>query len=62
MNILANIDKRSCGDPLRSKPPEPMNRPSRAEAEQSVTTLIRWAGDDPGREGLIETPARVVRA
>jgi GTP cyclohydrolase I len=37
-------------------------RPSRAEAEQAVTALIRWAGDDPNREGLIQTPARVVRA
>ncbi|HJZ34363.1 MAG TPA: GTP cyclohydrolase I FolE [Hyphomicrobiaceae bacterium] len=37
-------------------------RPSRAEAEQAVRTLIRWAGDDPLREGLIDTPARVVRA
>src|ERR1700730_13240760 len=34
-------------------------RPSRAEAERAVSTLIRWAGDDPDREGLIETPARV---
>ena len=37
-------------------------RPSRAEAERAVSTLIRWAGDDPGREGLRDTPARVVRA
>jgi GTP cyclohydrolase I len=37
-------------------------RPSRAEAESAVRTLIRWAGDDPGREGLRETPARVTRA
>jgi GTP cyclohydrolase I len=37
-------------------------RPSRAEAEQAVRTLIRWAGDDPRREGLVETPSRVVRA
>ncbi|MDB5592467.1 GTP cyclohydrolase I FolE [Enterovirga sp.] len=37
-------------------------RPSRAEAEEAVRTLIRWAGDDPGREGLQETPARVARA
>lgn len=36
--------------------------PSRAEAETAVQTLIRWAGDDPTREGLRETPARVVRA
>jgi GTP cyclohydrolase I len=37
-------------------------RPSMAEAEDAVRTLIRWAGDDPRREGLIETPNRVVRA
>ena len=37
-------------------------RPSRAEAEGAVRTLIRWAGDDPNREGLIGTPARVARA
>lgn len=38
------------------------DRPSRAEAEAAVRTLIRWAGDNPEREGLRETPARVVRA
>jgi len=38
------------------------DRPSRAEAEAAVRTLLRWAGDDPAREGLIDTPARVVRA
>ena len=37
-------------------------RPSRAEAEAAVRTLLRWTGDDPDREGLIDTPARVVRA
>jgi GTP cyclohydrolase I len=37
-------------------------RPARGEAEQAVKTLIRWAGDDPAREGLRGTPARVVRA
>jgi GTP cyclohydrolase I len=37
-------------------------RPSRQEAESAVRTLIRWAGDEPGREGLRDTPARVVRA
>ena len=37
-------------------------RPSREEAEAAVQTLIRWAGDDPNREGLIGTPDRVVRA
>jgi GTP cyclohydrolase I len=37
-------------------------RPSRAETEAAVRTLIAWAGDDPSREGLRDTPARVVDA
>ncbi|GJD75023.1 GTP cyclohydrolase I FolE [Methylobacterium goesingense] len=37
-------------------------RPSREEAEAAVRTLLRWAGDDPNREGLRDTPARVVKA
>ena len=37
-------------------------RPSRSEAEAAVRTLLRWAGDDPTREGLIDTPSRVARA
>ncbi len=37
-------------------------RPSRSEAEAAVRTLIRWSGDDPDREGLASTPARVVSA
>jgi GTP cyclohydrolase IA len=37
-------------------------RPGRAEAEAAVRTLIRWAGDDPDREGLQGTPNRVVRS
>ena len=55
MDVLANIETM----------PEPANRsgrPRRTEAEAAVRTLIRWAGDDPGREGLRDTPARVVRA
>ncbi len=39
-----------------------LTRPSREEAEAAVRTLIRWAGDDPGREGLAGTPDRVVRS
>ena len=46
----------------RSKSAAINRRPSRAEAEDAVRTLIRWAGDDPEREGLLATPARVVRA
>jgi len=38
------------------------NRPSKEEAMKAVKTLISWAGDDPGREGLIDTPKRVVEA
>lgn len=37
-------------------------RPSVAEAEDAVRTLLRWAGDDPNREGLRDTPGRVIRA
>ena len=37
-------------------------RPTRDEAEAAVETLIRWMGETPGREGLADTPARVVRA
>ena len=37
-------------------------KPSREEAMEAVKTLISWAGDDPSREGLIETPKRVVKA
>ena len=46
--------------PTQSAKPPP--RPDRSEAENAVRTLIRWAGDDPAREGLLDTPARVVRS
>ncbi|WP_051013999.1 GTP cyclohydrolase I FolE [Pararhodospirillum photometricum] len=53
-------------DPLEggalSKPSYPTHKPSRQEAEEAVRVLLRWAGDDPNREGLFDTPARVVRA
>ena len=39
-----------------------MTKPSREEAEKAVHTLLRWAGDNPEREGLRDTPARVARA
>ncbi|XSG83282.1 MAG: GTP cyclohydrolase I FolE [Methyloligella sp. ZOD6] len=51
--------------PTVPKPQEekaPKRRPSRADAEAAVRLLIEWAGDDPDREGLSGTPARVVRA
>jgi GTP cyclohydrolase I len=40
----------------------PVARPSREEAEAAVRTLIAWAGDDPRREGLVDTPRRVIKA
>ncbi len=50
-DVLENIEKSDSPD-----------RPSRKEAEAAVRTLISWAGDNPAREGLIETPKRVVKA
>ena len=43
-------------------PPAEASRPTREEAEEAVRTLLRWAGDDPTREGLVDTPSRVARA
>jgi len=40
----------------------PRRRPTREEAEAAVRTLIAWAGDDPAREGLLDTPKRVAKA
>ena len=39
-----------------------MSKPTREQAEKAVKTLIEWAGDDPYREGLVETPKRVAKA
>jgi GTP cyclohydrolase I len=47
---------------LRGTQSDAEKRPSRGEAEQAVRTLIRWAGEHPEREGLLDTPRRVVRA
>ena len=47
----------------QSKPAStPLSRPTREEAEAAVRTLLLWAGDDPDREGLRDTPRRVVKA
>jgi GTP cyclohydrolase I len=59
---LANGDKRRLSvakAPALARMPE---RPTRDEAEAAIETLLRWAGDDPAREGLRDTPARVARA
>jgi GTP cyclohydrolase I len=62
MDTLVRLDKRSHRLAADRSSERSAERPSRAEAEQAVRLLIRWAGDDPLREGLLDTPARVVRA
>jgi GTP cyclohydrolase I len=47
---------------MKRKAAKPPKRPARAEVERAVRTLIQWTGDDPDREGLLETPSRVARA
>lgn len=47
-------------EPIRT--PHHDGKPDRTEVESAVRTILRWSGDDPGRGGLIETPARVTRA
>jgi GTP cyclohydrolase I len=54
VNIVAPTRRAA---PAASEP-----RPTREEAEAAVRTLLRWAGDDPTREGLMDTPGRVTRA
>ena len=55
MNVMNKLDNAAAV-------PETTDRPTEAEAEEAVRTLLRWAGDDPAREGLADTPGRVVRA
>ncbi len=55
MNILAPAA-------TLAKNPNDAKKPSRAEAEAAIRTLLMWAGEDPEREGLQDTPARVARA
>jgi GTP cyclohydrolase I len=47
---------------VKTDNPDTTDRPSREEAEAAVATLLRWIGEDPKRDGLIETPKRVVKA
>jgi GTP cyclohydrolase IA len=59
---VANAEKPRLSVAQCSAPLPQVQRPSRAEAEAAVRTLLLWAGDDPTREGLKDTPARVARA
>lgn len=64
------VGKGSAGGAPAGRPPAgklpagrtAARRPSQDEAEEAIRTLIRWAGDDPTREGLLGTPERVARA
>ncbi len=58
METLLRSDDHSSSETTRIA----SDKPTRAEAEAAVRTLLRWTGDDPAREGLVDTPARVVRA
>ena len=57
MNVIAPRARLQADDPTASQ-----DRPTVEEAEEAVRTLIRWAGDDPDREGLFDTPKRVARS
>jgi GTP cyclohydrolase IA len=63
---LESMSKRKtankAAEPVAVQTTGDLARPSRTEAEDAVRVLLRWAGDDPSREGLLDTPARVVRA
>ncbi len=57
-------DQNKINEPVSSDSASPadVNRPTREEAEAAVRTLIEWTGDNPDREGLVDTPARVIRS
>jgi GTP cyclohydrolase IA len=57
--MISNVHARQLGTGLKRVE---ANRPDRADVEDAFRTIIRWTGDDPERDGLIETPARVARA
>ncbi|WP_316859890.1 GTP cyclohydrolase I FolE [uncultured Cohaesibacter sp.] len=62
-NALKREDLKNTAQAERLDEDWPLvERPSRQEAEEAVRTLIRWIGDDPAREGLLDTPKRVVKA
>jgi GTP cyclohydrolase IA len=56
------MTKKNCAARLKLTGEAALGRPSRAEAEEAVRTLLAWAGDDPNREGLRDTPRRVAAA
>lgn len=61
MGRIATATRKAKRKPV-ARAPVARERPSRSESEDAVRTLIRWAGDNPKRPGMLGTPARVVRA
>jgi GTP cyclohydrolase I len=65
MNIMSKVEELRTpakADLGKAELIQPVKRPSREQAEDAVRTLIAWAGDNPTREGLLDTPGRVTRA
>jgi GTP cyclohydrolase I len=68
VTVVGSIDKliiygaHTVGKKISTIPAKSLQRPSRKEAEDAVHTLLRWAGEDPSREGLTDTPKRVAQA
>jgi len=60
--LVKTWPKSGLSEHVRAAPQPVSPRPSREEAEAAVRTLIAYAGDDPGRDGLLDTPKRVVGA
>lgn len=60
--VVKPFVRTSLSESVRAAPAPAVPRPSPEEAEAAVRTLIAYAGDDPGREGLLDTPKRVVKA
>lgn len=63
MGVVSHEKEQGNGQAVKTAPAENAAiRPTRKEAEEAVRTLIRYAGDDPSREGLLDTPKRVAKS
>lgn len=60
--VVKTLNPNASGAVRLKADEDPATRPSREEAEDAVRTLLRWIGENPGREGLLDTPKRVVKA
>ena len=60
--VVKQSAKTTLPEHIRAAPTPVADRPTREQAEAAVRTLIAWIGDDPAREGVLDTPKRVVKA